>query len=59
VIGILRIKIEPDAVQGKTKRGKTLLVKKLSFLAPKLKGYLKIVREIIYGMTIHEMDMEL
>jgi hypothetical protein len=29
------------------------------FLAKKLKGGLKVLREILYGMTVHEMDLEL
>jgi len=29
------------------------------FLAKKLKGWLKVLREILYGMTVHEMDLEL
>jgi len=29
------------------------------FLEKKLKGGLKVLREILYGMTIHEMDLEL
>jgi hypothetical protein len=29
------------------------------FLAKKLKGSLKVLREILYGMTAHEMDLEL
>jgi hypothetical protein len=38
---------------------KAFLVKKLSFLASKIKNYLKVVREIIYGMTIHGVALEL
>ena len=30
-----------------------------SSLTAKLKGPLKVVREIIYGLTLHEMDMEM
>jgi hypothetical protein len=29
------------------------------FLAKKLKGGVKVLREIMYGMTAHEMDLEL
>ena len=29
------------------------------FLEKKLKGGVKVLREILYGMTIHEMDLEL
>ena len=29
------------------------------FLAKKLKGGLKVLREILYGLTVHEMDLEL
>ena len=29
------------------------------FLAKKLKGWLKVLREIFYGLTVHEMDLEL
>ena len=30
-----------------------------SSLTAKLKGPLKVVREIIYGLTLHEMDLEM
>ena len=30
-----------------------------SFLAAKLKGLPKVVREIIYGLMLHEMDLEM
>jgi hypothetical protein len=52
------VKMEPNAIQDKKKSWKGLLDKNLSLFVSKLKGYLKIVREIIYGMTIHEMDLE-
>jgi len=29
------------------------------FLVKKSKGLLKVLREILYGMTVHEMDLEL
>lgn len=29
------------------------------FLAKKLKSGLKVLREILYGLTVHEMDLEL
>jgi len=32
---------------------------KFLFLLSKLKDYLKPIREILYGMTVHEMDLEL
>jgi len=36
------------------------LIKNLfSSLTAKLKGPLKVVREIIYGLTLHEMDLEM
>jgi len=28
------------------------------FLAKKLKGWSKVLREILYGLTVHEMDLE-
>ncbi len=31
----------------------------LSGLSSRLRGLLKILREILYGMTVHEMDLEL
>jgi hypothetical protein len=31
----------------------------LPFLREKLKGWLKVLREILYGLTVHEMDLEL
>jgi hypothetical protein len=33
--------------------------KSLSVLSSKLRGLSKILREILYGMTVHEMDLEL
>jgi len=33
--------------------------KSLFFLSSKLRGLSKIPREILYGMTVHEMDLEL
>jgi hypothetical protein len=30
-----------------------------SFLTKKLKGWSKVLREILYGLTVHEMDLEL
>jgi hypothetical protein len=30
-----------------------------SSLAAKLKGYPKVVREILYGLMLHEMDLEM
>jgi len=32
---------------------------KVSLLFSKLKDYLKPIREILYGMTVHKMDLEL
>jgi len=32
---------------------------KISFFISKFKGLPKISREILYGMTVHEMDLEL
>jgi len=32
---------------------------KFLFLLGKFKDYLKPIREILYGMTVHEMDLEL
>ena len=32
---------------------------KLSFFITRLKNLLRILREILYGMTVHEMDLEL
>jgi hypothetical protein len=29
------------------------------FLVNKFKGLLKVLKEILYGMTVHEMDLEL
>jgi hypothetical protein len=29
------------------------------FLTKKLKGWSKVLREILYGLTVHEMDLEL
>jgi hypothetical protein len=35
-------------------------IKKLHFvLSSRLRGFSKILREILYGMTVHEMDLEL
>jgi hypothetical protein len=35
-------------------------IKKLHFvLSSRLRGLSKIVREILYGMTVHEMDLEM
>lgn len=31
----------------------------IPFLAKSLKGWSKVLREILYGMTTHEMDLEL
>ena len=52
---------KPEAlhVLSKMKIWEALLDKKLSFLAMRFKGYLKILREVLYGMTAHEMDLEL
>ena len=36
-----------------------LEIMKFSPLLSKLKDYLKPIREILYGMTVHEMDLEL
>jgi hypothetical protein len=33
--------------------------KLLLFLSSRLRGLSKILREILYGMTVHEMDLEL
>jgi len=35
------------------------LRKLLIFILAKLKGYPRVFREILYGMTLHEMDLEL
>lgn len=32
---------------------------KMSSFAARLKGFPRILREILYGMTVHEMDLEL
>ncbi len=32
---------------------------KFLLLVSKLKDYLKPIREMLYGMTVHEMDLEL
>lgn len=32
---------------------------KFLLLVSKLKDYLKPIREVLYGMTVHEMDLEL
>ncbi len=32
---------------------------KITFFVTRLKGFPSILREILYGMTIHEMDLEL
>jgi hypothetical protein len=37
---------------------KTYLEKGLNSLAMMLRGYLKVLKEIMYGFTIHEMDLE-
>jgi hypothetical protein len=40
-------------------RGKWMTKPFFPFLAKKLKGWSKVVREILYGLTVHEMDLEL
>jgi hypothetical protein len=41
------------------KRWKGLLEKWIAPLSARLKGSPKVLREIMYGLTIHEMDLEL
>jgi hypothetical protein len=41
------------------KRWKGLLEKRIALFSARLKGSPKVLREIMYGLTIHEMDLEL
>jgi hypothetical protein len=42
----------------KKKEGIDLIEDLLSALSAKLKGSSKVIREIMYGLTLHEMDLE-
>jgi len=42
----------------KGKEGIDLIEDLLSALSAKLKGSSKVIREIMYGLTLHEMDLE-
>jgi hypothetical protein len=44
---------------GWTKEGIHLMKNLFSVFAAKLKGSPKVVREIMYGLTLHEMDLEM
>jgi hypothetical protein len=44
---------------GWTKEGIHLMKNLFSVFAVKLKGSPKVVREIMYGLTLHEMDLEM
>jgi len=45
--------------RGRKKEGIYLIEDVLSSLAAKLKGSPKVVREILYGLMLHEMDLEM
>ena len=42
----------------KGKEGIDLIEDLLSALSAKLKGSSKVIREVMYGLTLHEMDLE-
>ena len=56
---MLEVKIKLKAIPSKGKRWRALLDKNLFLLIARFKTCPKTLREIMYGMTIHEMDIEL
>lgn len=52
-------KFDPGLLLKKKKEGTDLIGDLLSALSVKLKGSSKAIREILYGLMLHEMDLEL
>jgi hypothetical protein len=51
--------LAPALLLKKGKEGIDLIEDLLSALSAKLKGSSKVIREIMYGLMLHEMDLEL